>query len=55
MGRNVTLKSGSEPEQEAAMLQNSPLYACPPATDVARARAFYEGKLGFRPGKELPL
>ena len=35
------------------MLQNSPLYAYIPAKDVARARRFYEDKLGFRPGKEI--
>lgn len=29
------------------MLQKSPMYAYLPAKDVARARAFYEGKLGF--------
>jgi predicted enzyme related to lactoylglutathione lyase len=29
------------------MLQNSPIYAYIPAKDVARARKFYEGKLGF--------
>lgn len=35
------------------MLQNFPMYAYIPAQDVRRARAFYEGKLGFKPGKEL--
>jgi predicted enzyme related to lactoylglutathione lyase len=35
------------------MLQNAPLYSYFPATDVARARAFYEGTLGLKPGKEL--
>ncbi len=35
------------------MLQNSPLYAYIPAQDVSRARRFYEGKLGFRPGREV--
>src|SRR6266498_3242513 len=35
------------------MLQNSPLYAYIPAKDVARARRFYEGKLGFRPKQEV--
>ncbi|WP_407352794.1 VOC family protein [Luteimonas sp. R10] len=35
------------------MLQNNPMYAYLPAADVARAREFYEGKLGFVPGKEL--
>ena len=34
------------------MLQKSPLYAYIPAQDVARARQFYEGKLGFRPKQE---
>jgi len=35
------------------MLQHAPMYAYLPATDVARARAFYEGKLGFRPSAEI--
>lgn len=35
------------------MLQDHPLYAYLPANDVARARAFYEGLLGLRPGREL--
>ena len=34
------------------MLQNSPMYAYIPAKDVARARRFYEGKLGFKPAAE---
>jgi len=34
------------------MLQKSPLFSYIPAKDVARARAFYEGKLGFRPESE---
>jgi len=34
------------------MLQKSPLYAYLPAKDVARARQFYEGRLGFRPSRE---
>ncbi len=34
------------------MLQSSRMYAYLPATDVARARAFYEKKLGFRPKAE---
>jgi catechol 2,3-dioxygenase-like lactoylglutathione lyase family enzyme len=38
---------------EGAMLQNFPLYAYIPAKDVARAREFYEGKLGFRPRREV--
>ena len=33
------------------MLQKSPIYAYIPAKDVARARKFYEGKLGFVPTK----
>jgi catechol 2,3-dioxygenase-like lactoylglutathione lyase family enzyme len=31
------------------MLKDAPMYAYLPAKDVARARAFYEEKLGFRP------
>jgi catechol 2,3-dioxygenase-like lactoylglutathione lyase family enzyme len=31
------------------MLQKSPMFAYLPAKDVARARRFYEEKLGFRP------
>ena len=35
------------------MLQHAPMYAYLPANDVARARGFYEGKLGFRPTAEI--
>ena len=31
------------------MLQKAPIYSYVPAKNVARARAFYEGKLGFKP------
>ena len=34
------------------MLQKSPMYAYIPARDVARARQFYEQKLGFKAGHE---
>jgi catechol 2,3-dioxygenase-like lactoylglutathione lyase family enzyme len=34
------------------MLQKSPLYAYLPAKDVARARRFYEDKLGFEAKEE---
>lgn len=34
------------------MLQSSPMYAYLPASDVARARRFYEEKLGFKPRSE---
>ena len=34
------------------MLQSAPIYAYIPARDVARARRFYEQKLGFKPGRE---
>jgi predicted enzyme related to lactoylglutathione lyase len=34
------------------MLQKSPMYCYIPAKDVARARQFYEQKLGFRPKAE---
>ena len=35
------------------MLQNFPMYAYIPAKDVARARQFYESKLGFRAKEEV--
>jgi catechol 2,3-dioxygenase-like lactoylglutathione lyase family enzyme len=34
------------------VLQDAPMYAYIPARDLARARQFYEGKLGFKPGQE---
>lgn len=34
------------------MLQTSPMYAYIPAKDIARARRFYEGKLGLRAKEE---
>jgi predicted enzyme related to lactoylglutathione lyase len=36
------------------MLQNAPMYAYIPAKDVARARKFYEEKLGFKPKQVTP-
>jgi catechol 2,3-dioxygenase-like lactoylglutathione lyase family enzyme len=38
--------------KETTMLQQSPMFAYIPARDVARARAFYEDKLGFKPKME---
>jgi predicted enzyme related to lactoylglutathione lyase len=35
------------------MFQDAPLYSYIPAKDVARARAFYEGTLGFKPAREF--
>ena len=35
------------------MLQKFPLIAYIPARDVARARRFYEDRLGFKPGQEV--
>ena len=35
------------------MLQKFPLYAYIPAKDIARARKFYEDRLGFRPKQEV--
>ena len=35
------------------MLQNYPMYAYIPAKDVARARKFYEGKVGLKPEHEI--
>jgi predicted enzyme related to lactoylglutathione lyase len=34
------------------MLQQAPMYAYIPAQDVARARKFYEEKVGLKPGDE---
>ncbi len=34
------------------MLQKSPMHSYIPASDVARARKFYEQKLGFKPARE---
>ena len=35
------------------MLHDSPMYSYIPAKDVARARKFYEGKLGLKPAREI--
>ena len=34
------------------MLQSNPMYAYIPAKDIARARRFYEQKVGLKPSKE---
>ncbi|MCR5867964.1 MAG: VOC family protein [Aquincola tertiaricarbonis] len=34
------------------MLQDHPFFAYIPAADLPRARAFYEGQLGFKPDEE---
>jgi len=36
------------------MLQQAPMYAYIPAKDVARARKFYEEKVGLKAGEETP-
>jgi len=35
------------------MLQSAPIYAYIPAKDVARARRFYEDKVGLKPKQEI--
>jgi extradiol dioxygenase family protein len=35
------------------MLQKSPMYAYIPVKDLARARKFYEEKLGFKAAREI--
>ncbi|HWH38804.1 MAG TPA: VOC family protein [Usitatibacter sp.] len=35
------------------MLQDHPMYAYIPASDVARARKFYEEKVGLKPQQEI--
>src|SRR5215471_4559492 len=42
----------AHPVEESTMLTNAPIYSYIPARDVARALAFYEGKLGFKPKVE---
>src|SRR5262245_17463119 len=39
----------SSGKRRNAMLQKSPMYAYIPARDVARARKFYEEKIGLKP------
>jgi predicted enzyme related to lactoylglutathione lyase len=39
--------------EEVTMLQDSPIYVYLPATDVARAREFYEKKLGLKVKEEV--
>jgi predicted enzyme related to lactoylglutathione lyase len=41
------------PVKERPVLQSSPMYSYIPAKDVARARKFYEDKLGLRPKQEI--
>src|SRR5688572_30630616 len=36
------------------MLSNMQIHPTIPATDLARARKFYEGTLGFKPNQETP-
>jgi catechol 2,3-dioxygenase-like lactoylglutathione lyase family enzyme len=36
------------------MLQKAPMYSYTPAKNIARARAFYEEKLGFKPKEVTP-
>jgi len=38
---------------KTTMLQNAPMYAYIPARDLARARQFYETKLGLKPAQEI--
>ena len=37
------------------MLQNAPMYSYIPASDVARARRFYEDKVGLKPKQEIAV
>jgi predicted enzyme related to lactoylglutathione lyase len=39
--------------KEGSMLQQSPMYAYIPVRDVARARKFYEEKVGLKPKQEI--
>jgi len=42
--------SQDEFSEESAVLSDFPAYATLPASDLTRARRFYEDKLGFKPG-----
>jgi len=44
-----SVRALSQKGKEAPMLQDAPMYAYIPARDLARARRFYEEKLGFEP------
>src|SRR5262245_42212645 len=44
----------SRTSRRTTMLQKAPMYAYIPASDLARARRFYEEKLGFRPQDVTP-
>jgi catechol 2,3-dioxygenase-like lactoylglutathione lyase family enzyme len=50
--RTYARSSATDVLEEAPVLQKSPMYAYLPAKDVARARRFYEQKLGFVPKRE---
>jgi len=39
--------------EDRTMLQSNPIYVYFPARDMARARRFYEGKLGLVPKQEI--
>jgi predicted enzyme related to lactoylglutathione lyase len=51
----ANLHDGGPPPQETggSMLQKSPMFAYLPVKDLARARQFYEQKLGFKPKREI--
>ena len=42
-----------ECDKEVSMLQKSPMYAYIPATDMTRARKFYEEKVGLKPKEQI--
>jgi catechol 2,3-dioxygenase-like lactoylglutathione lyase family enzyme len=47
------MATSDHPSKETPMLQKFPMFAYLPAKDVARARQFYEAKLGFLPKREV--
>src|SRR5207248_3715327 len=49
---NVRAPTAVLERQEGTMLQRSSMYSYIPATDLERARRFYEEKLGFTPKLE---
>jgi catechol 2,3-dioxygenase-like lactoylglutathione lyase family enzyme len=50
-GRPAYRRSGVQPE-ENIMLNDAEIYAVLPASDIGRARSFYQDKLGLEPTQE---
>src|ERR1044072_6010831 len=51
--RDSSSTATTSTDRGGSMLQNYPMYAYIPAKDMARARQFYERKVGLKPGREI--